>query len=184
MDATSSQDEFAKWAKLRRQHDKVLAEYEEKGWFAPDTAHLREWHGILMSLACSTILPVLPGLLQHHGHGPPLARHQRPARVPTGLVFQATALLGAKGVGSVVRGMDPFVSTRADWEHQHPSVGRGMRKRDYHCVRCFGCLMGHFTAAGRRHQGKRSTHEDGCRNCQRTGCQGRWPGEGALSSCK
>ena len=30
MNATSSQDEFAKWAKLRRQHDKALAQYEEK----------------------------------------------------------------------------------------------------------------------------------------------------------
>ena len=30
MNATSSQDEFAKWAKLRRSHDKVLAQYEEK----------------------------------------------------------------------------------------------------------------------------------------------------------
>lgn len=30
MNATSSQDEFAKWAKLRRNHDKVLAQYDEK----------------------------------------------------------------------------------------------------------------------------------------------------------
>ena len=30
MAATSSQDEFAKWAKLRRQHDKALASYDEK----------------------------------------------------------------------------------------------------------------------------------------------------------
>lgn len=30
MNATSSQDEFAKWAKLRRQHDKTLEEYEAK----------------------------------------------------------------------------------------------------------------------------------------------------------
>ncbi|KAI9829763.1 MAG: hypothetical protein M1819_006000 [Sarea resinae] len=30
MNSTSSQDEFAKWAKLRRQHDKVLADYEKK----------------------------------------------------------------------------------------------------------------------------------------------------------
>ncbi|MCJ1369443.1 GET complex subunit get1 [Loxospora ochrophaea] len=30
MNSTSSQDEFAKWAKLRRQHDKVVAEYEDK----------------------------------------------------------------------------------------------------------------------------------------------------------
>ena len=30
MNATSSQDQFAKWAKLRRQHDKALAEYDQK----------------------------------------------------------------------------------------------------------------------------------------------------------
>ncbi|KAL2833283.1 protein get1 [Aspergillus cavernicola] len=29
MNNTSSQDEFAKWAKLRRRHDKVLGDYEE-----------------------------------------------------------------------------------------------------------------------------------------------------------
>lgn len=29
--STSSQDEFAKWAKLRRQHDKAVAEYEQQG---------------------------------------------------------------------------------------------------------------------------------------------------------
>ncbi|KAI9697022.1 MAG: GET complex subunit get1 [Candelina mexicana] len=29
MNSTSSQDEFAKWAKLRRQHDKVLADYDK-----------------------------------------------------------------------------------------------------------------------------------------------------------
>ncbi|KAI9829219.1 MAG: GET complex subunit get1 [Phylliscum demangeonii] len=29
LNATSSQDEFAKWAKLRRQHDKVLADLEQ-----------------------------------------------------------------------------------------------------------------------------------------------------------
>ncbi|PGH20819.1 protein GET1 [Polytolypa hystricis UAMH7299] len=30
MNATSSQDEFAKWAKLRRRHDKALEQYETK----------------------------------------------------------------------------------------------------------------------------------------------------------
>ncbi|KAI5303748.1 GET complex subunit get1, partial [Ascosphaera pollenicola] len=29
MTATSAQDEFAKWAKLRRKHDKILDEYEQ-----------------------------------------------------------------------------------------------------------------------------------------------------------
>ncbi|KAI4172226.1 MAG: hypothetical protein LQ343_003661 [Gyalolechia ehrenbergii] len=30
MNATSSQDQFAKWAKLRRQHDKAVGQYDEK----------------------------------------------------------------------------------------------------------------------------------------------------------
>lgn len=30
LNATSSQDQFAKWAKLRRQHDKLLEELEKK----------------------------------------------------------------------------------------------------------------------------------------------------------
>ena len=30
MNATSSQDQFAKWAKIRRSHDKILAQYDEK----------------------------------------------------------------------------------------------------------------------------------------------------------
>lgn len=33
MNGTSSQDDFAKWAKLRRQHDKTLAEYDQKSTF-------------------------------------------------------------------------------------------------------------------------------------------------------
>lgn len=31
MNATSAQDDFAKWARLRRQHDKTLAQHDEKG---------------------------------------------------------------------------------------------------------------------------------------------------------
>lgn len=30
LNATSSQDQFAKWAKLRRQHDKLLEQLEQK----------------------------------------------------------------------------------------------------------------------------------------------------------
>ena len=37
LNATSSQDQFAKWAKLRRQHDKQQAEYDEKGEYISDT---------------------------------------------------------------------------------------------------------------------------------------------------
>lgn len=35
MNNTSSQDEFAKWAKLRRRHDKALSDYEALSMFRP-----------------------------------------------------------------------------------------------------------------------------------------------------
>ncbi len=37
MNAVSAQDEFSKWAKLRRQHDKAMEEYDKKG--TRTTAH-------------------------------------------------------------------------------------------------------------------------------------------------
>lgn len=37
MGNTSAQDDFAKWARLRREHDKAKAKYDEKG--KPDTTH-------------------------------------------------------------------------------------------------------------------------------------------------
>lgn len=40
MNNTSSQDEFAKWAKLRRRHDKALSDYEALSMFLPRFLHL------------------------------------------------------------------------------------------------------------------------------------------------
>ena len=34
MNATSAQDEFSKWARLRRQHDKAAADYDKAGMFS------------------------------------------------------------------------------------------------------------------------------------------------------
>lgn len=34
MSATSAQDDFAKWARLRREHDKAKAKYEENGTYS------------------------------------------------------------------------------------------------------------------------------------------------------
>lgn len=39
MNNTSSQDEFAKWAKLRRRHDKTLEEYEAASMHCPVFFH-------------------------------------------------------------------------------------------------------------------------------------------------
>lgn len=38
MNAVSAQDEFARWAKLRRTHDKAVAEYEKSSMWNPDYA--------------------------------------------------------------------------------------------------------------------------------------------------
>ena len=49
MNATSSQDQFAKWAKLRRQHDKTLAEYDQISTlrsFIVGVNHLHLWLSI------------------------------------------------------------------------------------------------------------------------------------------
>ncbi|KAI9759284.1 MAG: GET complex subunit get1 [Candelina submexicana] len=51
MNSTSSQDEFAKWAKLRRQHDKVLADYDKT--------------------SLSTPLAIMPVLNESHSYSPP-----------------------------------------------------------------------------------------------------------------
>ena len=56
MNATSSQDEFAKWAKIRRSHDKALAQYDEKSKTFPNhnkvcTAGLESLTNIYASLA-------------------------------------------------------------------------------------------------------------------------------------
>jgi tail-anchored protein insertion receptor len=44
MNATSSQDEFAKWAKLRRRHDKAMEEYEAMSQYTHTTTKiLQKW---------------------------------------------------------------------------------------------------------------------------------------------
>ena len=43
LNATSSQDQFAKWAKLRRQHDKLLEQLEKKSASETEPLILRWW---------------------------------------------------------------------------------------------------------------------------------------------
>lgn len=46
LNATSSQDEFAKWAKLRRQHDKLLEELEKKSMSFERPSRNTNKHGL------------------------------------------------------------------------------------------------------------------------------------------
>jgi hypothetical protein len=43
MNNTSSQDEFAKWAKLRRRHDKALSDYEALSMFLLPPRFYKAW---------------------------------------------------------------------------------------------------------------------------------------------
>lgn len=63
MNAISAQDDFARWAKIRRQHDKALEEHDKKGTFSvvvrvqiPQT-HLHTW---LFCLPCLRLLSAFP----------------------------------------------------------------------------------------------------------------------------
>jgi hypothetical protein len=57
MTNTSAQDDFAKWAKLRRQHDKKKAEYDENG-----TRHLPSKHPLHPSKTNSFLSPTAQSL--------------------------------------------------------------------------------------------------------------------------
>lgn len=45
MNAVSAQDEFSKWAKIRRQHDKAMAEHDKKGAFCFCQSSCAQAHG-------------------------------------------------------------------------------------------------------------------------------------------
>lgn len=76
LNATSSQDEFAKWAKLRRQHDKLLEELEKKSTSAHPSSPQRKMTGKRKHPKPLSTQPVLVGhrrkltLVPHRG--PPL----------------------------------------------------------------------------------------------------------------
>ncbi|KAI1117508.1 CHD5 domain-containing protein [Nemania sp. NC0429] len=61
MNATSSQDEFAKWAKLRRQHDKLLEQLEKtKASYEASKAKFDRTAGVIRWSATSGVKFVLP----------------------------------------------------------------------------------------------------------------------------
>lgn len=119
MQATSSQDEFAKWAKLRRQHDKAEAQYNERGIFSflfnglrlsdrirhPRSRlpklDLKSWTDFSM-FPPSCITEIAPRELHPHYHHRPLARHQRPPLLPPVVVRAHAHVLDPEGLGTVL----------------------------------------------------------------------------------
>jgi hypothetical protein len=113
MNNTSSQDEFAKWAKLRRRHDKSMEEYETMSTFPPSFLLF------LFLLSLQLVIELLTGLFTTHRQIPlipknllrldrqdrPLAKHKRPQAVPAVLVLQETCLCPSGGLVPVLRGV-------------------------------------------------------------------------------
>ena len=101
--AVSAQDDFARWAKLQRQHDKVLNEYQKIGTYA--SAHqfpslaAQSWlteHFVNRWQSTNTQdhLPV-------RYFDPPLGWHPRPPLHSTILVCQVTHVLDPRGLAAL-----------------------------------------------------------------------------------
>jgi CHD5-like protein len=81
----SAQDDFARWAKLRRKHDKAMEEHDKKG--------MKSMHNLermLIYLSCRGIC--LPILVRCQSYSLPLDVHTRPAVRSTVLAHQDTYL--------------------------------------------------------------------------------------------
>ena len=101
---TSPQDNFSKWAKLDRQHNKAMAEYQKLGKsrlvLAPcSTSDLPVFTDALCSRRLFTLASV--GLHVYRLY-PSLARNARPPLRPPVLVLQVAHVLDTRGLGSVL----------------------------------------------------------------------------------
>ncbi|KAK6084112.1 hypothetical protein SCUP234_03441 [Seiridium cupressi] len=96
LNATSSQDEFAKWAKLRRQHDKLMEQLEK-----------------------------LNQIRQHGGSGA-LVTDARPQDRAAFLVLETTDVLAAEGLVPVLRRMGPVFPAGATGKREHRVVADGL----------------------------------------------------------
>lgn len=108
MSATSAQDDFAKWARLRREHDKAKAKYEEKGtyslyWPASQPELLGQGCAVqeLTDRLISQGHPKLPRDVRQIHFRPPLARHAGVAVPVQCLLQQATDVLPPAVLGTL-----------------------------------------------------------------------------------
>ena len=142
MTNTSAQDDFAKWAKLRRQHDKKKAEYDENGTDLPSNSFQEEVEPKLTShLPPSPIPQILPHHLRPHRIRPPLARHLRRPLPPSILVLQASPLLDPARLGAVLRRVAALFPARARRQRERQHVVDRVRERHQDGERGAGCAL-------------------------------------------
>jgi hypothetical protein len=100
MNATSSQDEFAKWAKLRRQHDKVL-EQLEKSSTVPQIVYV--FKDYTLTRHCRILNRLHESYLRQRDIYITMAGHKWSTDVSTILVFEASYVLDPEGLGTILR---------------------------------------------------------------------------------
>ena len=139
MTNTSAQDDFAKWAKLRRQHDKKKAEYEQNGENSICVyPGLRKYQ---LTKPHSTIPQVLPHQLRSRRLCPPMARHiWRALRHPV-LVLQASSLLDPSRLGAVLRRVAAELPAGAAGQRERQHVVDRVRERHQDGERGASCVV-------------------------------------------
>lgn len=137
--ATSAQDEFAKWAKIRRQHDKAKAKYEQEGSYTCLLPISLQGSLLYTSISWShakvilrnSILPhLLPLNLHVHRLQTPLARHPRRELPTQHLLLQNTHVLPPTRLGTISRRMAALLPSRARRRCICQRLGNRMRERD------------------------------------------------------
>ena len=121
MNATSAQDEFAKWAKLRRQHDKAKEKYDSQC-----TNNLPYTYPPLLPLTVvyySTIPPILQIHLRQGPRRAHLAQHARPQLRLQHVLRQRAALLATARLGALSYRVGAVVDGRAAGECECECVG-------------------------------------------------------------
>lgn len=131
MNNTSSQDEFAKWAKARRRHDKTLEEYEALSAF---TFHLRTSRQLTIYRQGPHISKIL---LRLDRQDRPLAQHKRTEDLPSVLVLEDSSVPAASWLVPLLCGMDCVVPSRAFGICQYPGLEQCVCCGD--CACCGGC---------------------------------------------
>lgn len=96
--SVSAQDEFSKWAKLRRQHDKVVAEHDKSG-------KNERWNQLRAQalIKYSSSDSGDKGQVRLHREHSSMALYNRTSLPTAVLVFEAAALLDTARMGSRIR---------------------------------------------------------------------------------
>jgi CHD5-like protein len=123
MSAVSAQDEFTRWAKLRRKHDKALEEHDKKCGIHNSIAE-----PVLIRYSCCC--QGLPILIRCESHCRSLDMYERVAIRSTVLAHQDAHFHVPSRLVSMADRMDTGLSTLFLWRSQHQCLEQLLLDRD------------------------------------------------------